>query len=56
VTEQFLNDFGVLSIGIQDRAEGVTKRVPANTLLVDSIQGWPALGTLQREQKTECYL
>ena len=29
VTEQFLNDF----IGIQDRAEGVTKRVPADALL-----------------------
>jgi len=33
VTEQFLNDFGVPSIAIQDRAEGVTKRVPADTLL-----------------------
>jgi hypothetical protein len=33
VTEQFLNDFWVFSIGIQDRTEGVTKRVPANTLL-----------------------
>ena len=33
VTQQFLNDFGVLSIGIQDRAERVTEGVPADSLL-----------------------
>jgi hypothetical protein len=30
MTYEFLNDFGVLSIGIQDRPKGVTKRMPAS--------------------------
>ena len=33
VPKQFLNNFWILSIGIQDRAERVTKRVPADMLL-----------------------
>src|SRR6266849_8866870 len=31
VTEQSLNDFGVLSIGIQDRPKRMTEGVPADT-------------------------
>jgi hypothetical protein len=33
VTQQFLDDFGVLSIGIQDRAKGMTKRMPTDSFL-----------------------
>jgi len=33
VTQQLLNDFGVFSVGIQDRAEGVTEGMPADALL-----------------------
>jgi hypothetical protein len=33
MTQEFLNDFGVLSIGIQDRPKRMTEGVPADTLL-----------------------
>lgn len=37
MTQQFLNDFRVLAIGVQDGAERMTKRMPTDTL------GQPAL-------------
>jgi len=32
MTQQFLNDFWVLTIGVQDRAERVPKCMPTDTL------------------------
>ncbi len=34
MTQQFLNDFRVLAVGVQDRTERVTKRMPADTLFI----------------------
>ena len=31
MTQQFLNDFRILAVGVQDRAERVTKRMPTDS-------------------------
>jgi hypothetical protein len=41
MTQQFLNDFRVLAVSVQDGAERVTKRIPTDTLSKPNLlRGW----------------